>query len=308
MKLIRGLHNIRAEHLGSVATIGNFDGVHLGHQALMEQVRIRADKLNTDTTVITFDPLPTEYFLKQKAPGRLAPLCEKLAKLAQLGIDQTLRLPFNATLANMSADDFIQNVLVDGLQIQQLVVGDDFRFGKDRTGDFNLLKKAGEQYNFKVTSTDTFVCNDEQRVSSTRIRQALGNGDFDLATQLLGRPFTLSGKVMHGDKRGRTIGFPTLNIRANRPTSPLNGVFAVSVEGLGNGVANIGTRPTFNAKGFLAEIHLFDFSGDLYGQRITVHWLKKLRDVQKFDDFQALVAQIKQDIEIAKSWFGQSSA
>ncbi|HBS26532.1 MAG TPA: bifunctional riboflavin kinase/FAD synthetase [Gammaproteobacteria bacterium] len=303
MKLIRGLCNLRAEHQGSVASIGNFDGVHLGHQTVVKQALTQADKLQTQSTAITFDPSPNEYFRKESAPGRLTPLCEKVALLDQLGIDQTLRLPFNTSLANMSADDFIRVVLVDGLKIKQLVVGDDFRFGKNRTGDFELLKKAGEEHGFNVVDTHTFICDDGQRVSSSRIRQALSDGDFSLAEKLLDRPFTLSGKVMHGDKRGRTIGFPTLNIRANRPISPLKGVFAVKVEGFGNGVANIGTRPTFNAKGFLAEIHLLDFSGDLYGQRITVHWLKKLRDERKFENFEALVTQIKKDIKNAENWF-----
>ncbi|HGG60982.1 MAG TPA: bifunctional riboflavin kinase/FAD synthetase [Gammaproteobacteria bacterium] len=307
MKLIRGLYNLRAEHQGSAATIGNFDGAHLGHQAVLGQLREYARSANSPTTVITFEPLPQEYFLKAKAPGRLTPLRRKFELLRDLGIGQMLCLPFNDQLANMTAETFIQRVLVDGLAVRLLVVGDDFRFGRNRAGDFALLRQAGEQFGFEVVDTRTHVCSDGERVSSTRIRQALAEGDFAMAEKLLGRPFTMSGHVIHGDKRGRQIGFPTLNIRANRPVSPLKGVFAVRVDGLGNGVANVGTRPTFDGKSMLAEIHLLDFDGDLYGRRITVRFLKKLRAEKKFDDFQALVAQINQDIEAARRFFDGGS-
>ncbi len=303
LKLIRGLYNLRPEHQGSVATIGNFDGVHRGHQAVIAQLHEQADALGCSATVITFEPLPHEYFLGDQAPGRLTPLREKLVLFDRLGIDQLLCLPFNASLANLSAEDFIQQVLVDGLHIRRLVVGDDFRFGKGRSGDFALLQRAGRAQGFEVVDTRTHVCDEGERISSTRIRKALAQGDFALAEQLLGRPFTMSGRVIHGDKRGRTIGFPTANIRANHPVSPLRGVFAVHVEGLGNGVANVGTRPTFDGKHYLAEIHLLDFTGDLYGQRITVQWQKKLRDERKFDNFQALVAQIEKDIAAARQYF-----
>ncbi len=303
LKLIRGLYNLRPEHRGSVATIGNFDGVHRGHQAVIAQLREQADALGCSATVITFEPLPHEYFLGDQAPGRLTPLREKLVLFDRLGIDQLLCLPFNASLANLSAEDFIQQVLVDGLHIRRLVVGDDFRFGKGRSGDFALLQRAGRAQGFEVVDTRTHVCDEGERISSTRIRKALAQGDFLLAEQLLGRPFTMSGRVIHGDKRGRTIGFPTANIHANHPVSPLRGVFAVHVEGLGNGVANVGTRPTFDGKHYLAEIHLLDFTGDLYGQRITVQWQKKLRDERKFENFQALVAQIEKDIAAARQYF-----
>ena len=303
LKLIRGLYNLRPEHRGSVATIGNFDGVHRGHQAVIAQLREQADALGCSATVITFEPLPHEYFLGDQAPGRLTPLREKLVLFDRLGIDQLLCLPFNASLANLSAEDFIQQVLVDGLHIRRLVVGDDFRFGKGRSGDFALLQRTGRAQGFEVVDTRTHVCDEGERISSTRIRKALAQGDFALAEQLLGRPFTMSGRVIHGDKRGRTIGFPTANIRANHPVSPLRGVFAVHVEGLGNGVANVGTRPTFDGKHYLAEIHLLDFTGDLYGQRITVQWQKKLRDERKFENFQALVAQIEKDIAAARQYF-----
>ena len=307
MQLIRGLYNLRSEHRGGVATIGNFDGVHRGHQAVMQQLKDQAATLGCHMTVISFEPLPQEYFRADQAPARLTPLREKLALLAASGIDQLLCLPFNATLADTPAQQFIQEILVKGLGIRHLVVGDDFRFGKDRLGDFAMLQAAGAQYGFQVSDTRTLVCDHNTRVSSTRIRAALAAGELKQAEQLLGRPFTMSGRVFHGDKRGRELGFPTANIPANKPVSPLRGVFAVLVEGIGEhpvpGVCNVGTRPTFNASGFLIEVHLLDFSGDLYGKRLTVNWLKKLRSEKRFDAFEDLVTQIHQDIADARDFF-----
>lgn len=303
MKLIRGLPSLQSQHHGTVATIGNFDGVHLGHQAVLGQLKAQASAFGADTTVISFEPLPNEYFQGVNAPGRLVNFRDKYQLMERQGIDQWLCLRFNKALATMPADQFIRDVLVVGLGIRLLVVGDDFRFGKGRKGDFSLLQHAGGIYGFEVRDTNTFVCDEEERVSSTRIRQSLFDGDFDTAERLLGRRFTMSGKVIHGDKRGRELGFPTLNIRANRPVSPLKGVFAVEVEGIGHGVANVGTRPTFNDRGFLIEVHLLDFSGDLYGKRLTVNWLKKLRTEKRFESFDALKQQIGQDILDAQAFF-----
>jgi riboflavin kinase/FMN adenylyltransferase len=304
MKLIRGLYNIRPEHKGSVVTIGNFDGIHRGHQAVIKQVREQARKLDTTTTVFTFDPLPQEYFLGDKAPARLTTLREKYLQFQRLRIDQMLSLPFNAKLAAMPAQQFIDDILVDGLAIQAVVVGDDFRFGKGRSGDFAMLAAAGQQHGFDVIDTHTLVDHGE-RISSTRIRNALADGDLELAGCLLGRPYSMSGTVIHGEKLGRTIGFPTANIRIHRTVSPLRGVFAVEVEGIGYGVTNVGTRPTVDGKGFLVETHLLDFSGDLYGQHINIRWLKKLRGEQKFDSLDALKLQIGKDIEAARDYFVQ---
>ncbi len=306
MQLIRGLYNLRDQHKGSVATIGNFDGVHLGHQAVMKQLITEAKRFKAITTVITFEALPEEYFLGEKAPSRLTPLCDKLGLLNELGIDQVLILPFNHALANLEAEAFIRNVLIDGLGIKGLVVGDDFRFGKGRKGDYNLLKKYGEKHGFNVLNTATF--NDKtSRVSSTLIRQALEAGDFHHAEKWLGHPFTMGGRVFYGDQRGREIGFPTANIHIARRISPLNGVYAVEVAGIENswlpGVANIGTRPTFDGKGFHIEVHLLDFSGDLYGKRIQVRWRHKLRSVQRFASIEALVEQITVDASQAKQFF-----
>ncbi|MGV6858172.1 MAG: bifunctional riboflavin kinase/FAD synthetase [bacterium] len=310
MELIRGLYNLRDNHKGTVATIGNFDGVHLGHRAVMEQLLSTAQTLASPTSVITFEPLPEEYFLGDRAPSRLTPLCDKLGLLAQLGIDQVLCLPFNSQLANLDAEAFIRDVLVDGLAIKGLVVGDDFRFGKGRSGDFSLLQQKGESTGFEVRQTNTLSdsANDpDRRISSTRIRQALEQGNFRSAEKWLGHPFTMGGRVFHGDRRGRQLGFPTANIHIARRKSPLQGVYAVEVNGIADAplpaVANIGTRPTFSGKGFQIEVHLLDFSGDLYGQRIQVRWLEKLRSEQRFASLEALVEQIQRDIEQARQFF-----
>lgn len=304
MNLIRGTYNIKPEHRGTVATIGNFDGIHRGHQAIVRQLHDLARRLDTRTTVITFDPLPGEYFLGDKAPARLTTLREKFIQFDRLGVDQLLTMPFNRKLAEMPAQQFIDDILVRGLAIKALVIGDDFRFGKGREGDFNLLRQAGEHYGFEVIDTKT-VLDDEERISSTRIRNALAAGDLELAARLLGRPYSMSGTVIHGEKLGRTIGFPTANIRVHRTVSPLHGVFAVEVECIGYGVTNVGTRPTVDGKGFLIETHLLDFDGDLYGQHINIRWLKKLRGEQKFDSLDALKAQIRKDIDAARLYFAQ---
>lgn len=304
MKLIRGLYNIQPEHRGSVATIGNFDGIHRGHQAVIRQLHALARRHDCDTTVITFDPLPREYFMGDKAPARLTTLREKFIQFDRLGVDQMLTMPFNARLAEMTAQQFIDDVLVRGLAIKALVVGDDFRFGKGREGDFEMLRRAGDHYGFEVIDTET-VSDEQGRISSTRIRDALAAGDLETAAALLGRPYSMSGTVIHGEKLGRTIGFPTANIRIRRTVSPLRGVFAVEVECIGYGVTNVGTRPTVDGKGFLIETHLLDFDGDLYGQHINIRWLKKLRSEQKFDSLDALKAQISRDIDAARAYFSQ---
>ena len=304
MKLIRGLYNIQPEHRGSVATIGNFDGIHRGHQAVIRQLHELARRLDCDTTVITFDPLPREYFMGDKAPARLTTLREKFIQFDRLGVDQMLTMPFNARLAEMTAQQFIDDVLVRGLAIRALVVGDDFRFGKGREGDFEMLRRAGEHYGFEVIDTET-VSDEQGRISSTRIRDALAAGDLETAATLLGRPYSMSGTVIHGEKLGRTIGFPTANIHIRRTVSPLRGVFAVEVECIGYGVTNVGTRPTVDGKGFLIETHLLDFDGDLYGQHINIRWLKKLRSERKFDSLDALKAQIARDIDAARAYFSQ---
>lgn len=257
MELIRGLQNIRSGHHGCVATIGNFDGVHLGHQAVLGQLAEKAAELNLPTTLITFEPQPMEYFVPDKVPARLTRFREKILALRRYSVDRVCCLSFNDKLAKLSAENFIEHVLVEKLGVKYLVVGDDFRFGKNRTGTFEMLVEAGKKYGFQVVSMHTFVIDDE-RVSSTRIRAALEKGDMAKAEKLLGRSYRMSGRVAHGEKLGRELGFPTANIHLHRHASPIQGIFVVEVFGLDeeplSGVASIGTRPTVNETKALLEV------------------------------------------------------
>jgi riboflavin kinase/FMN adenylyltransferase len=310
MQLIRGQHNLRPAHRGCVATIGNFDGVHLGHQAVFRALREKAEHYGLPSTVILFEPQPMEFFRPEQAPARLTRLREKLIHVRACGIHRVLLLEFNAQLAGQDADDFIQKVLVDGLDIRHLYVGDDFRFGRKRQGDFSLLAERGRKLGFSVESMDT-VCHEECRISSTRIRTALEAGDFDTAAACLGRPYQVCGRVAHGNRRGRTIGFPTLNVNLHRRVSPLTGVFAVQVQGLAEqdlpGVANIGTRPTVDGKGRpLLEVHLFDFDEQVYGRQIGVTFVSRIREERKFPSFDDLRKQIIRDAADARRILGIS--
>mgnify|MGYP000211512235 CR=1 FL=1 len=306
--IIRGFYNLPSLPTGCVATIGNFDGVHLGHQAVLSQLAMKGDMLDLPAVVITFEPQANEFFSPEKAPARLSRFREKVETLRSYSIQQVCVLRFNEKLAQMTAEDFIRKLMIDGLNIKYLVVGDDFRFGKDRLGDFALLQKAGKKYGFQVVNMHTFAV-DTVRVSSTQIRQALKQGDLMLAEKLLGRPYRMSGRVAHGDKRGRTLGFPTANIHLHRCAVPLTGVYAVQLFGITgepiSGVANVGVRPTFGIKKAVLEVHLFDFEREIYGEHVQVHFLYKLRDEQKFDDLNALVEQIQQDCREAKAYFSQ---
>jgi len=306
-RIIRGFHNLPKSSSGCVATIGNFDGVHLGHQSVLNQLAMKGDALGLPPVVITFEPQANEFFAPDKAPARLSRFREKVEALRCYSIQQLCVLRFNQKLAHMTAQDFIQRLLVDGLNVRYLVVGDDFRFGRDRQGDFELLQQAGQQFGFQVVNMHTFAV-DQIRVSSTRIRQALKDGDLMLAEKLLGRPYRMSGRVAHGDKRGRTMGFPTANIHLHRCKVPLSGVYAVQLFGIEgeplNGVANVGVRPTVSGDDkAILEVHLFDFDRDIYGEHVQVHFLHKLRAEQKFSDLSELVSQIKQDCQQAKQYF-----
>lgn len=306
-KIIRGLHNLSPSATDCVATIGNFDGVHLGHQAVLNQLAMKGDTLGLPAVVITFEPQPNEFFSPDNAPARLSRFREKVEALRCYSIQQLCVLRFNKKLAQMTAQDFIQRLIVDGLNVRYLVVGDDFKFGKDRQGDFAMLQQAGKQHGFQVVNMHTFAI-DQMRVSSTRIREALREGDLILAEKLLGRPYRMSGRVAHGDKRGRTMGFPTANIHLHRRKVPLSGVYAVQLFGVDGepiqGVANVGVRPTIRAKKALLEVHLFNFNRDIYGEHVQVHFLHKLRDEQKFADLNELMKQIEQDCEQARLYFG----
>ncbi|MFO7593138.1 MAG: bifunctional riboflavin kinase/FAD synthetase [Pseudomonadota bacterium] len=306
MELIRGLHNLRPRHHDCVATIGNFDGVHLGHQAVLGQLAEKAAELCLPTTVITFEPQPQEYFSQGDFPPRLTRLREKLKALQRYSVDRVLCLQFNQALAQMEAETFIQRVLVDGLGIRYLAVGDDFCFGKGRRGDFSMLQQAGQEHGFEVVNMRTYEV-EGRRVSSTRIRDALQAGNLSLAERLLGRPYRMSGRVAHGDKLGRTIGFPTANIFLHRKRPPVDGVFAVEMFGIEGepvqGVANVGTRPTVGGTRSLLEVHLFDFAAEIYGRHVHVDFLHRIREERRFDSFDALKAQIMQDAQQAKDYF-----
>lgn len=307
-KIIRGLSNLPEPQCACVATIGNFDGVHLGHQAVLTQLAMKADMLSLPAVVISFEPQPYEYFVPQKAPARLTRFREKVEALRAYSIQKLCVLRFNQQLAAMTANEFIEKLLVTGLRVKYLVVGDDFRFGHDRQGDFALLQQAGQQYGFQVVNMHTFAI-DQQRVSSTRIREALRQGDLMQAEKLLGRPYRMSGRVAHGDKRGRQLGFPTANIHLHRAKVPLSGVYAVQLFGIEeepvNGVANIGIRPTIGGGKALLEVHLLNFNREIYGEHVQVHFLQKIREETQFSDLAALTTQIHKDSEAARLFFAR---
>ena len=305
MQVHRGI----PEHADTAAvlTIGNFDGVHLGHQALLTMLTGKARELGLPAVVLTFEPHPREYFSPADAPARLASLREKLLLLDAAGVDRTYICRFNARLAAQTAESFITDTLVRGLQVRHLFVGDDFCFGARRQGNFRMLRAAGEQHGFGVESMPTLDVEGE-RVSSSAVRQALAEADLAHAARLLGRPYSIAGRVCHGDKIGRQLGFPTANIQMKHRRPALTGVYAVSVEGLAGrrvtGVANIGVRPTATARGRARlEVHLFDWTQSCYGAHIRVHFLHKLREERKFESLDALRAQIARDAQVARDWF-----
>jgi riboflavin kinase / FMN adenylyltransferase len=308
LELIRGLHNIRPRHKGCVLSIGKFDGVHLGHVAVLSKLVAQAKTMGLPSAVMVFEPQPEELFMPDKAPARITRLREKYTAMQNLGVDRLLCVRFNRTFANQPAEYFVEQLLVQKLGIQFLVVGDDFRFGKGRTGDFELLKAEGKSCGFDVVNTQSF-CLGQDRISSSAIRQALANNELLLAKKMLGRDFSISGRVVHGDKRGRTIGFPTANVLLNRCKSPVSGVYTVSVVWNDRhyaGIANVGNRPTVKGIRAQLEVHLFDFNTDLYGQFIEVRLLSKIREEQKFPSVTALQQQIDADALVAKNWLSQN--
>jgi len=279
---------------------------------VLEHLGARARELGLPSTVIVFEPLPREYFRPLEAPPRITNFRERLQALDDAGVDRVLVLKFNEELRAMSAEDFIRRVFVEGLGARYIALGDDFRFGNSREGDFDYARAAAARYGYRVERTDTLTLAGE-RVSSTRVREALMAGDFALAAQLLGRWFTMTGRVEHGRKLGRELNAPTANIRIGRIRSPLSGVYAVRVDGAGleqaPGVANVGVRPTVN-DGVRAnlEVHLLGQAVDLYGQRLTVRFLHKLREEKKFESLDALKAGIAADIEQAGQWLAAHPA
>lgn len=280
-------------------TIGNFDGVHLGHQAMLARLTARSASVGGAPTVLTFEPHPREIFTPDSAPSRLTSLREKLEILRGLGVARVHVCRFSKPFAALSAEDFVRRILVEGLRARYVLVGDDFRFGAKRAGDFALLKQLGEKYGFEAESLHTVEAAG-QRASSTAVRDALAAGDMATAAQLLGRPYSISGRVVGGDQLGRKIGYPTANIQLKHNRPPLTGIFAARVQGLEQpdwpGVASLGTRPTVHANGRpTLEVHLFNFDQSIYRQHLRVEFLHKLRDEAKFPSLDALIAQIDED-------------
>lgn len=310
MRVFRGIP-ARAD-VPIALTIGNFDGVHLGHRAMIAHLSEMARPHGLPVALMTFEPQPQEFFAPDQAPARLTSLHEKLDILRSCAVDRVYVCRFDFALAQLSADAFVSRILHDGLAVRRLLVGDDFRFGARRAGDFTLLKTVAARYGFEVEAMTSVVAAGE-RVSSTAIRGCLERGDLAGAQQLLGRPYSISGRVVDGDKLGATIGYPTANVQLKRAKAPLAGIFVVEVDGLGRqplpGVASLGVRPTVKERGRpTLEVHLFDFAERIYGRRIGVRFLKKLRDERKFADIDALVAQMDGDAEQARQFFARRAA
>lgn len=307
MQLIRGLSRLKPFVDGCVLTIGNFDGLHLGHRAVIQKLVNRGIEFGLPVVIMIFEPQPLEYFLKDNAPSRLMSLREKVMEFVTLPVDYLLILPFNLHLANCDAEQFIHNILLDKLNIKHLVIGDDFHFGKTRRGNFAMLKDYGKVHGFTVEDTGSFHINGF-RVSSTLIRDALIAGDLAKAECLLGHGYSICGRVAHGDKRGRILGFPTANIKMLRKNTPVNGVFAVTMTGIDNlefqGVANVGTRPTVDGGSkVILETHLFNFDREIYGRLVTVHFKQKIRSETRFSTIEELKTQINKDVLEAKKYF-----
>lgn len=292
---------------GSVVCIGAFDGMHFGHRAVLARVRERAQAVGLTSVAVSFEPLPREFFAHARKVPRLSSPREKIAQFGEAGIDRLLLLRFNAALSAMPAQEFVERVLVARLNAKEVWVGEGFRFGHARGGDLALLQRLGQEHGFSANALAPVVV-DGERVSSSAIREALAGGSFEIAAHWLGRPFMIGGHVVRGQQLGRKLGYPTANLRLGRRTSPVEGIFAVKVHGVRGapmpGVASLGIRPTVNGREPLLEAHLFDFDGDLYGKRIQVEFVEKLRDEEKFADLDAMVKQIDRDAAQARAILG----
>ena len=310
MRITHGFRPLGTPH---AVTIGNFDGLHLGHQAMLARLQDVARARGLPSCVLSFEPHPREFFAPEQAPARLSSLREKAECLQRMGIDRLHVFRFDRAFASLSAEAFIEQVLGTTLEARYVLVGDDFRYGAKRTGDFALLKQAGERIGFDAEFLPTVEVAGE-RSSSTAVRQALAAGELEHAARLLGRPYSISGRVVHGDKLGRDIGFPTANIQLKHNRPPLMGIFAVEVCGLNGeplpGVASLGRRPTVKGADAVPvlEVHLFDFKAEIYGRRVRVDFLHKLRDEAKYPDLDTLVAQIRRDVDNAKTFLKQRHA
>jgi riboflavin kinase/FMN adenylyltransferase len=288
---------------GRAVAIGNFDGLHLGHQAILAELRDRGRDSRLATAVVCFEPQPKEFFARDAAPARLMRLRDKAERIAQASVDELRVMRFDADFAGLDAEGFIERVLIGALRTKQVVIGEGFRFGSGRGGDVELLRRAGAGCRFDVQSVPPRM-HDGRPVSSTRVRDAIAAGRFDEAKLLLGRDFRISGRVIEGEKLGRKLGFRTANLRLHRRVSPVAGIYAVRVTGAGltrhPGVASVGTRPTVGGTEWLLEVHLFDYDGDLYRQRLGVDFIARLRDETRFPDVEAMTAQMHEDARLAR--------
>jgi riboflavin kinase/FMN adenylyltransferase len=316
MKVFRGLPNA-ASRAPCALAIGNFDGVHRGHQALLAQLRVAAERLGVDAAVMTFEPHPREFFAMKsgditRAPARISNLRDKLQSLANAGVDRVIVEHFNAHFAALSPEAFVERVLVEGLHARWLLVGEDFCYGARRAGNIATLIEAGQRHGFEVVTLPT-VLHGEDRISSSAVRDALQAGDFERTRELLGHSYRISGHVIHGQKLGRTLGFPTLNLRLPHCRPALSGIFVVQVHGLAEeplpGVASLGVRPTVDDSGrVLLETHVFDFAQQCYGKLVQVEFLEKLRDEEKYVDLPTLTAAIEADAAQARASFRRRDA
>jgi len=306
MEIINGIHNLAARHRGNVITMGNFDGVHHGHQVLLHHLCAKSRELGVPSTLITFEPQPREYFAGTEVPPRLTRLREKVVLLQQTPLDRVLLLPFNERTARTPATWITKELFHEMLGARFVVIGDDFRFGRDREGNYDMIKRAGEAFGYGVSHMGTLTL-DGERVSSTRVREVLAAGDFASAERLLGHEYFIMGRVVYGRQLGRQLGVPTANIRLQRYKAALEGVYCVTVEGVHDrvyqGIANIGIRPTVDGKEPLLEVHIFDFDDDIYGRLLTIRFKHKLRNERTFESIDALKAQIDLDVVSAKTWF-----
>jgi riboflavin kinase/FMN adenylyltransferase len=309
MELVRGLHNISQRHQGCVLTVGNYDGVHLGHQKMIGVLKQRAAELGSSATVLVFEPSSKEFIDPEGAPPRLTRWREKFLALAAQGVDRLVTLRFDETMRAMTPECFV-DLIVDGLGTRHIVVGNDFRYGCNAVGTIDSLRAAGKARGFGVEQIAPFVF-DGVRVSSTAVRERLARSDFAGAERLLGRPYRMLGRVVHGRELGRALGFPTANLRLMRRRPPVKGVLAVRAFGIEEraliAVASLGTRPTVEGTDMLLEVHVFDFAGDLYGREIEVEFVAKLRDEVKFDSLEALIVQMKVDAAQARDLLSKVS-
>jgi riboflavin kinase/FMN adenylyltransferase len=315
VKIVLGMHRFPTISSGTAVTIGNYDGVHRGHSAVISGLKEQAASQGLPTVVVVFEPMPKEYFAPDAAPARLTNLYEKMQRLQEQGVDWLIIQRFDAAFSSLSAEAWIEELLVKGLNAKLAVVGDDFRFGKRRCGDYGLLERSGAQYGFEVRDTASY-CLGEQRVSSTAIRDALAANQLASAVKMLGRPYSVSGRIVEGDKRGRQLSFPTANVSLKRRNVALHGVFSVTATwrrrngetGSANGVANVGVRPTVDGSKESLEVHLLDFDsdpddGELYGARMSVTFCQYLRGEKKFESLNQLQNAIANDVVKAKEYF-----